>query len=175
MLLLHDNWVSDLRALSKKCVEYTQVVSQQLLQKHWMLTTAESCTGGWVAKICTDQPGSSAWFDGGILCYSNRSKNQFLGIPQDIIGQHGAVSEPITEAMVSALLLKSQAQVGVAISGIAGPEGGTKEKPVGMVCFSWQRVDQDVCSSTAYFEGSRVEVRLQSVFYALSGLKQILV
>lgn len=145
-----------------------------LQAKHWMLTTAESCTGGAIAKACTDLAGSSAWFERGFVTYSNESKQEMLGVPAATLAEHGAVSEAVTAAMATGALLHSRAQVAVSVSGIAGPGGGTTTKPVGMVCFGWVARDGKVRTATQYFDGDREAVRYQAVQYALHGVLQIL-
>ncbi|OQX10887.1 MAG: damage-inducible protein CinA [Thiothrix lacustris] len=145
-----------------------------LQAKHWMLTTAESCTGGAIAKACTDLAGSSVWFERGFVTYSNESKQEMLGVPAATLAEYGAVSEAVTAAMATGALLHSRAQVAVSVSGIAGPGGGTTTKPVGMVCFGWAAQDGKVRTATQYFEGDREAVRYQAVQYALHGVLQIL-
>lgn len=136
-----------------------------------MLTTAESCTGGWVAKILTDIPGSSSWFDRGFVTYTNQSKQDMLGVPAVVLGQHGAVSEQTVEAMARGALNHSQADFSLAISGIAGPGGGTTDKPVGLVCFAWAEkrpaAAPRVWSARHVFSGDREAVRRQAVATAL--------
>ena len=145
-----------------------------LQAKHWMLTTAESCTGGAIAKACTDLAGSSVWFERGFVTYSNESKQEMLGVPAATLAEYGAVSEAVTAAMATGALLHSRAQVAVSVSGIAGPGGGTTTKPVGMVCFGWAAQDGKVRTATQYFQGDREAVRYQAVQYALHGVLQIL-
>ena len=145
-----------------------------LQAKHWMLTTAESCTGGAIAKACTDLAGSSVWFERGFVTYSNESKQEMLGVPAATLAEYGAVSEAVTAAMATGALLHSRAQVAVSVSGIAGPGGGTSTKPVGMVCFGWAAQDGKVRTATQYFDGDREAVRYQAVQYALHGVLQIL-
>lgn len=149
-------------------------LASALQAKHWMLTTAESCTGGAIAKACTDLAGSSVWFERGFVTYSNESKQEMLSVPAATLAEHGAVSEAVTAAMATGALLHSQAQVAVSVSGIAGPGGGTTTKPVGMVCFGWAAQDGKVRTATQYFEGDRDAVRYQAVQYALQGVLQML-
>jgi len=149
-------------------------VAAALQAKGWMLTTAESCTGGWIAKLCTDLTGSSTWFERGFVTYSNEAKQDMLGVPVATLAEHGAVSEAVTAAMATGALLHSRAQVAVSVSGIAGPGGGTTTKPVGMVCFGWAAQDGKVRTATQYFDGDREAVRYQAVQYALHGVLQIL-
>ncbi|MGL4184219.1 MAG: CinA family protein, partial [Thiotrichaceae bacterium] len=119
-----------------------QALANQLQARRLSLATAESCTGGLIAKLCTDLPGSSAWFDCGFISYSNASKRRLLGVAAETLSQYGAVSEAVVKQMASGALQQSDAQVSVAISGIAGPGGGSAEKPVGMVCFAWALPNQ---------------------------------
>lgn len=138
---------------------------------HQMLTTAESCTGGWVAKILTDIPGSSSWFERGFVTYTNQSKQDMLGVPAVVLEKHGAVSEQTVEAMARGALHHSQADFSLAISGIAGPGGGTADKPVGLVCFAWAKkraaAAPRVWSAQHVFSGDREAVRRQAVATAL--------
>ncbi|UJS23295.1 nicotinamide-nucleotide amidase [Thiothrix winogradskyi] len=149
-------------------------VAAGLQAKGWMMTTAESCTGGWIAKLCTDLTGSSAWFERGFVTYSNEAKQDMLGVPAATLAEYGAVSEAVTAAMATGALLHSRAQVAVSVSGIAGPGGGTTTKPVGMVCFGWAAQDGKVRTATQYFDGDREAVRYQAVQYALQGVLQML-
>jgi nicotinamide-nucleotide amidase len=145
-------------------------VGQQLKQREMMVATAESCTGGLVAGALTDIAGSSAWFERGFVTYSNHAKIELLGVASDLIETYGAVSEDVARAMAEGALLESRAQVAVAITGIAGPGGGTRDKPVGTVCFAWAFMEQPVVSETMHFAGDRAGVREQSVRHALGGL-----
>lgn len=149
-------------------------LANELQAKHWMLATAESCTGGAIAKACTDLAGSSAWFERGFVTYSNESKQDMLGVKAETLVQYGAVSEAITAAMAQGALQHSRAQITVSVSGIAGPGGGTATKPVGMVCFGWAAQDGKVRTATQYFDGDREAVRYQAVQYALQGVLQML-
>jgi nicotinamide-nucleotide amidase len=134
------------------------------------VVTAESCTGGLVAGALTDIAGSSAWFERGFVTYSNQAKQDMLGVPVDLLEQYGAVSEEVARAMAEGALLESRAQVSIAVTGIAGPSGGTPAKPVGTVCFGWSQAGSTVDSETMHFDGGRAEVRAQSVRHALGGL-----
>jgi nicotinamide-nucleotide amidase len=160
MKLLSD---SELNALAA-------ALGRVLARDQLMLVTAESCTGGWVARVLTAVPGSSNWFDRGFVSYSNEAKTQMLDVPVDILSRHGAVSEPTVRAMAEGALRHSRAQVAVAITGIAGPDGGTIDKPVGTVWFGWSRVDRATCSQQNRFDGDREAVRRQSVAIAIEGL-----
>ena len=144
-------------------------LGELLKLKDYSFTCAESCTGGWVGHALTSIPGSSEWFGSSFVTYSYEAKTQILGVSSGDLDSFGAVSEEIVEQMVSGALDRSGANVGVAISGIAGPAGGTDTKPVGTVCFAWKIEGQDVMTSTEYFSGGRNEVRYSSVERALMG------
>jgi len=139
----------------------------KLLREKLVLATAESCTGGLISKLITDVPGSSAWFDRGFITYSNSAKHEMLGVGFNLIEKHGAVSEKTVLAMTAGAIQKSHADVAIAISGIAGPDGGTPEKPVGLVCFAWERVGVFAKSEKKVFRGNREEVRMDAAKYAL--------
>jgi len=141
-------------------------VADFLQEKGWRLATAESCTGGWVAKACTDLAGSSAWFECGLVTYSNAAKQKLLGVLPETLETHGAVSEAVTAEMAQGALRVSAGDVVVSVSGIAGPGGATATKPVGMVCFGWATAEQTV-TDTQCFSGDRDAVRRQSVEHAL--------
>lgn len=141
-----------------------------LLERGEWLAVAESCTGGWVAQSVTAIAGSSAWFDRGFVTYSNAAKVDMLAVPETTLERHGAVSEATARAMAQGALAQSRADWSVAITGIAGPTGGTPEKPVGTVCFAWASRDGGCEAQTCHFDGDRAAVREQSVFHALSGL-----
>lgn len=130
------------------------------------LVTAESCTGGWIAKCVTDIAGSSAWLERGFVTYSNEAKQEMLGVGAETLARHGAVSEPVVREMAIGALARSRATLAVAVSGIAGPGGGTPAKPVGTVCFAWAQAGQ-VEAETGLFHGNRDQVRQQSVEHAL--------
>jgi nicotinamide-nucleotide amidase len=138
-----------------------------------MLVTAESCTGGWVAQAVTAVPGSSGWFDRGFVTYSNAAKHEVLGVSKKILKKFGAVSEETAREMARGALAHSRAGVAVAVTGVAGPSGGTAAKPVGMVCFAWAR-GRRVLAETRRFRGGREAVRRQSVLHALEGVLRIL-
>ena len=134
-----------------------------------MLATAESCTGGMVATAITDISGSSGWFERGFVTYSNQAKTEMIGVPAELIDKHGAVSEPVARAMAEGALSNSRAQVSLSITGVAGPGGGTPEKPVGMVSFGWSnRLHTSV--ETLVFKGDREQIRVQAAAHALRGL-----
>lgn len=135
-----------------------------------VLATAESCTGGWVAQVITSVPDSSTWFDRGFVTYSISAKRELLDVDAATLRDHGAVSEPTALAMARGALAHSQAQLAVAVTGLAGPGGGTPEKPVGTVCFAWAEREGPASATTAHFAGDRADVRRQSVVFALQGL-----
>jgi nicotinamide-nucleotide amidase len=139
-----------------------------------MLTTAESCTGGWIAEAMTMIPGSSAWFERGFVTYTYISKREMLGVKESTLEQHGAVAEPVVLEMVEGALNASHAQVAVSVSGVAGPSGGTPQKPVGTVCFAWGLKDQAPFAETRHFPGDREAVRRASVVHALATLIETL-
>ncbi len=148
-------------------------LSHVLLQKQWMLASAESCTGGMVAAACTDLAGSSAWFERGFVTYSNAAKTQQLGVEAALIAQHGAVSEAVARAMAQGALFHSKAQVTLAITGVAGPAGGTLDKPVGTVWFAWA-MPEGIHSELRHFEGDRAAVRQASALHSLLGLLSLI-
>jgi len=135
-----------------------------------MVATAESCTGGWVAKVVTDVAGSSRWFERGFVTYTNESKQELLGVPAEVLAAEGAVSAATVAAMARGALARSRAQLSCAISGIAGPGGATPDKPVGLVWFAWAVRGGTVRSERRVFAGDREAVRRQAVAYALRGL-----
>lgn len=141
-----------------------------LLQRGEWVAPAESCTGGWVAQTLTAIAGSSAWFDRGFVTYSNAAKADMLGVPETTLARHGAVSEATARAMAQGALQHSLANWTLAITGIAGPSGGSPEKPVGTVCFAWACRDGGCEAQTLCFSGDRAAVREQSVRHALTGL-----
>jgi nicotinamide-nucleotide amidase len=141
-----------------------------LRQHHLMLVTAESCTGGGIAAAVTAVAGSSAWFERGFVTYSNAAKCEMLGVQETTLQAYGAVSEPVVREMATGALQHSAAQVAVAVSGIAGPDGGTPAKPVGTVCLAWAGAGSPVRSETRHFAGSRADVQRQSVAAALAGV-----
>jgi len=145
-------------------------VGRALMRAGATLATAESCTGGWVAQAVTAIAGSSAWFDRGFVTYSNAAKSEMLGVPEALIREHGAVSEPVARAMAEGALAHSRAHAAVAITGIAGPSGGTPEKPVGTVWFAWAARGAATRSARHLLRGDREAIRRQSVAIALEGL-----
>ena len=157
-----------------KLTELSQQLAKLLLQQQKRLVVAESCTGGWLAKTVTDLAGSSQWFERGFVTYSNAAKQEMLGVRPKTLLRDGAVSEAVVQEMALGALLHSQADISVAISGIAGPDGAVPGKPVGTVCFSWALKDHSHHQHTIHFEGDREAVRLQSVVCALEGLLDVL-
>jgi nicotinamide-nucleotide amidase len=135
-----------------------------------LLATAESCTGGGIAEAVTRIPGSSAWFDRGFVTYSYESKVDLLGVRRDTLLDHGAVSEEIAKQMVEGAIARSRAQVAVAVTGIAGPDGGLPDKPVGTVWFAWKFPKKSIISEVCHFSGDREAVRRQTVSHALAKL-----
>ncbi|MEX0732821.1 MAG: CinA family protein [Aquisalimonadaceae bacterium] len=138
------------------------------------LATAESCTGGWIGKAMTDVAGSSQWFDCGFITYSNNAKQRLLGISPDLFKSHGAVSEPVVRAMAEGALGQSEADLAVAVSGIAGPDGGSADKPVGLVWFAWSRRGRETRSEHVHFDGNRDAVRRATVLHAMDGLRPLI-
>ncbi len=138
--------------------------------EHQTLVTAESCTGGWIAKLVTDIPGSSDWFDCGMAAYSYEAKQALLGVRPETLMEHGAVSEETCIEMVSGALIHSGATLAVAVTGIAGPGGGTDDKPVGTVWIGWKRRGDYPHAELFHFDGNRDAVRRQTVAAAINGL-----
>jgi nicotinamide-nucleotide amidase len=149
-------------------------LGESLLRHGWKVAVAESCTGGWVAKCLTDIAGSSAWFDRGFVTYSNAAKVEMLGVSAATLDTAGAVSEPTVLAMAAGALAHSEADLALAISGIAGPGGAVPGKPVGTVCFAWSMKDHIQQADTKYFSGDREAVRRQSVAHGMRGLINVL-
>jgi nicotinamide-nucleotide amidase len=139
-----------------------------------MLATAESCTGGWVAEAATMVPGSSEWFERGFVTYTFISKREMLGVKDTTLGRHGAVSEQVVREMADGAIARSHAQIAVAVSGVAGPGGGTPGKPVGTVCFAWAAKEHVTRAETVRFPGAREAVRRRSVEHALRGVLAML-
>jgi nicotinamide-nucleotide amidase len=149
-------------------------LAEKLQKLGWMMTTAESCTGGLIAAACTDLAGSSAWFERGFVTYSNAAKAELLGVDPALIERFGAVSEPVARAMAEGALRHAHAQMSVAVTGIAGPTGGSPEKPVGTVWFGWslRTTEGGLHTETEHrrFDGDRAAVRAQTVAHALAGI-----
>ena len=161
--------------LEQQLMDLAQQLGGVLLQQHRMLVTAESCTGGWVAQAVTAIAGSSQWFERGFVTYTNIAKQEMLGVTSATLDTHGAVSEATVREMVAGALHHSHAHVALAVSGIAGPSGGSAEKPVGMVCFAWAVKDGvAIHSKTEQLSGDRKQIRQQAVLTALQGALDIL-
>ena len=148
-------------------------LGEKLCARGWMLATAESCTGGWVGQLITSLAGSSHWYERGFITYANAAKIEMLGVPPETLEAHGAVSEETAMAMAAGALRHSHAQATLAISGIAGPGGGTPQKPVGLVCYGWALADGTLMSSTCRLDGDREEIRSRAVAAALRGLIEL--
>lgn len=146
-----------------------QQLASALQARGWMMATAESCTGGMIAARCTDLSGSSNWFERGFVTYSNAAKTELLGVPAALIAQHGAVSEAVACAMAQGAAERAPVQASVAVTGVAGPTGGSTDKPVGTVWLAWC-VDGQVSSERMVFAGDRAAVREATVRHALQGL-----
>ena len=163
----------------KKTTLIVEQLAARLLQDKKRLTVAESCTGGWIAKVLTDLAGSSAWFERGFVTYSNEAKQEMLGVMGSTLEAQGAVSEKVVAEMALGALKNSHANISLSVSGIAGPDGGSEDKPVGLVWFAWcykTSADEDavLVSEKKIFSGHRNAVREQAVEYALIGLNKIL-
>ena len=150
--------------------EYVQPLAAALIQRDWMLATAESCSGGWIAKVLTDRAGSSAWFAGGIVSYADAAKRALLDVSGEVLAHDGAVSERCAQQMAAGALARFDVQVSVAVTGIAGPDGGSAEKPVGTVWIAWARADRGIDAQRFVFAGDRDAVRRQTVAASLGGL-----
>lgn len=158
--------------MDKELEDLSVRVGQALLERKSMLACAESCTGGWVAEVVTATGGSSQWFERGYVTYSNAAKQELLGVRAETLREQGAVSEAVVREMAAGTLRRSHAQAALAISGVAGPTGGSPDKPVGTVCFAWVLRDREPTAETLHFCGDREAVRRQSVLHALQGLLQ---
>lgn len=149
-------------------------IGRRLKAKRAMLVTAESCTGGWVAQAVTAISGSSQWFERGFVTYSNAAKQEMLGVKKNTLRKWGAVSEETAREMARGALKRGGGTIAVAVTGVAGPTGGTAAKPVGMVCFCWA-TRKSLRSETRRFRGNRESVRRQSVVHALKGVLALVV
>ncbi len=148
-------------------------LGRRLTDAGLLLATAESCTGGWITKCVTDIPGSSSWLERGFITYSNAAKQDMLGVAAATLSEYGAVSEPVVREMAAGAVARSAARVAVAVSGVAGPGGGSVQKPVGSVCFGFA-VPEGITTETRRFTGDREAVRRQSVAHALTRLVELL-
>ncbi|MBV8465943.1 MAG: CinA family protein [Burkholderiales bacterium] len=149
--------------------ELAEQLGQMLMSRGWRVTAAESCTGGGIASAITDVAGSSGWFDMAFVTYSNAAKQRLVGVDASTLAEHGAVSEAVVREMAAGACVEARADFAVAVSGIAGPSGGTAEKPVGTVCFAWVGPG-GVKSETVFFGGDRAGIRAKTVEHALRGL-----
>jgi nicotinamide-nucleotide amidase len=159
---------------SRQLAVLAEALGKALLERGLTMSAAESCTGGWIAKAVTDIPGSSGWFDRGFVTYSNEAKQEMLGVDPGTLAEHGAVSEATVLEMVSGALERSRADLAVAVSGVAGPAGGSAEKPVGTVWLAWARCGGQAVARHVRFDGDREAVRLQAVVAALGGFMSLL-
>ncbi len=150
--------------------ELAEKLGQRMTAKSMKLASAESCTGGWLAKIITDTPGSSVWFSCSVVSYSNEAKQSLLGVSKNTLEKFGAVSAETVREMTEGLFLRTEADVAVSISGVAGPGGGSEDKPVGLVWLSWGERDKPLFVESFNFEGDRAQVRKESVKQALNCL-----
>lgn len=157
-------------AVDQELYQLAERVGRALQAHGWLFATAESCTGGWIAEAMTAVPGSSAWFDRGFITYSNTAKQELLGVPAATLDAHGAVSEATVLAMADGALAHSPAQIVVAVSGIAGPDGGSRTRPVGTVWLAWAQRDGASAAQCRHFDGDRDSVRRQTVLAALHGV-----
>jgi len=162
------------RVSDEELHQLARELGDALLARGWMVATAESCTGGWVGQLLTAIPGSSAWFERGFITYANAAKQEMLGVPAETLETWGAVSEETASAMAAGALAHSHAQATLAISGVAGPGGGTPQKPVGLVCYGWALADGTRMSSTCRLDGDREEIRSRAVAAALRGLIELI-
>lgn len=160
-------------ATADKTEQLVAKLAKKLVEQGQRLVTAESCTGGMIAAAVTAQAGSSAWFERGWVTYSNAAKNEELGVDGALLAQHGAVSEPVAAAMARGAYDHSHSDYAIAVTGIAGPDGGSVEKPVGTVCFGWSS-KQTCRTETRLFSGDRQSIRAQAANYALAGLLSFL-
>jgi nicotinamide-nucleotide amidase len=150
-----------------------QELAHSLKARGWTLATAESCTGGWIAKCCTDLAGSSAWFERGFVSYSNESKCELLGVDADTLESEGAVSAAVAAQMAEGARRRAGVNAALAVTGIAGPDGGTEDKPVGTVWFGWSLHGQPAKTGMQCFNGDRDAVRRQTVAHALAGMRAL--
>ncbi|MDO9199825.1 MAG: CinA family protein [Hydrogenophaga sp.] len=157
--------------MTKTTPQLVEALATALKARAQFMATAESCTGGLIAGACTEVSGSSEWFERGFVTYSNAAKSELLGIPAALIEEHGAVSEPVARAMAAGAVVNAHAHWSVAVTGIAGPTGGSAEKPVGTVWFGWA-TPMGVFTEHQHFDGDRAAVRQATVAHALAGLLQ---
>ena len=160
--------------MTESATNQAQQLAEMFLKSSMKLVTAESCTGGGLAEILTRIPGSSAWFERGFVTYSNEAKQEMLDVPMDTLKQFGAVSEETASAMAKGAVENSRADYGVSITGIAGPDGGTEDKPVGTVCLAWYKRGEGGTTAQICFDGDRLRIREQSCLLAMQGLLDLL-
>ena len=153
--------------------DLTKTLAQILLSRNWTVALAESCTGGLVCATLTELAGSSEWFERGYITYSNEAKTECLDVPTQLIESHGAVSEEVAQAMAEGARINSGSNVAISITGIAGPTGGSAEKPVGTVCFGWATENQTL-TKTMHFDGDRQTIRQKATEFALTELIALL-
>ncbi len=153
--------------MDNELFELAQRLGHALKDKGCRIATAESCTGGWIAQCITEVPGSSAWFDRGFVTYSNNAKIQMLGVSPDALGQYGAVSKEVAQQMAAGALANSEADWAIAVTGIAGPDGGSDSKPVGTVILAWQNKDRFIKVEMLHLSGNRHQIREQTVKYGI--------
>ena len=154
----------------EQLTQLSRDIGELLLARHATVTTAESCTGGWIAKIITDIAGSSAWFQRGFVTYSNDAKQQMIGVSAQSLAAYGAVSEEVVREMAQGALQEAAADFAVSVSGIAGPGGGSDDKPVGTVWFGFATAQSEVLTQCCHFSGDREAVRRQATAFALQTL-----
>jgi nicotinamide-nucleotide amidase len=154
--------------------QLASVLGEKLKQKQWLLAVAESCTGGGLAQAITSVPGTSGWFERGFVTYSNLAKQEMLGVATKTLNKYGAVSSEVAQEMAEGVLHHSSADIGIAITGVAGPSGGSKEKPVGLVWFGFAGENFTTITKKQNFSGSRAEVREQAIIFVLKELISIL-
>ena len=147
----------------------TEAIAAQLIERGQMMGTVESCTAGGIAFHLSHLPGSSEWFESGFVTYSNLAKMQMVGVREETLAEYGAVSEPVAAEMALGGLSQLDVAHCLSVTGIAGPGGGTADKPVGMVCFAWAKQDADVVCETRFFHGDRMAVRMQTILHSLDG------
>ena len=148
-------------------------LAAKLIELNLQLSSAESCTGGGIGHMCTALPGSSAWYKGGVIAYSNELKTNLLNVPEDILHAQGAVSEQVAHCMAQGAAEVMNSDIAISTTGIAGPEGGTEDKPVGTVCFGWA-IAEKVHTETIYLTGDREQIRQQSIEHSLQRLIQLI-
>jgi nicotinamide-nucleotide amidase len=154
----------------EKFRQQVEALAERLADRGWFLATAESCTGGWIAKCCTDRDGSSTWFERGFVTYSDRAKQELLGVEAETLRTDGAVSEPVAVQMAEGARRQAGVDAALSVTGIAGPTGGSVEKPVGTVWFAWAVDARDAEAEMVRFDGDRDAVRRQTVYHALAGM-----